>query len=87
MLGTWALRECLQAIPDRTIIDMDGLRVAMEYGQKCRKVDSMGSDGLGCFGNSCAGDVGAYRKTRVWDPKAPGQGSDLGLGTVPRFEL
>ena len=27
-----------QATPARTIIDMEGLRVALEYGQKCRKV-------------------------------------------------
>ena len=31
-------QPALQATPARTIIDMEGLRVALEYGQKCRKV-------------------------------------------------
>lgn len=32
-----AQKELDQATPARTIIDMEGLRVALEYGQKCRK--------------------------------------------------
>ena len=34
-----ALTSRKEEVPSsRTIIDMEGLRVALEYGQKCRKV-------------------------------------------------